>query len=453
MTVKERVLEAIRKNQRLFSNCAAVVGFSGGADSTALLHALFTLREELNLSEIVAVHVNHQLRGEESVKDAAFTKSFCETYNIPYVLYTYDVEKVAKETGKSIEECGRNLRYDAFRETASRFKNALVCTAHTANDNVETVLLHMCRGCGLHGLTGIPMIRGDIVRPLLSCTRNEIEAYCRDQGLSYVTDFTNADVTYSRNRVRHEVLPALQQINPDMLRAMLRLIGQAQQTEEYMEQELTRYLPALCTAQDDVFCKNTLLAMSETLQCMWLTKLFREKGIAAEEKHITQILASLPKSGCVTLPNGYRFRILKHTVSLVRGSHFDPVTIPVNVGEMVRFDQKIYRFSLISREEYEQKLNNCKFFFKNACDYDMISSELFLRRRKEGDTYRPAGRDCGKTLKKLFNEEAIPTEKRSAVPLLCDNEGILIPFGFACDERVKITEQTKKILVFEKTEE
>lgn len=438
MTVKERVSEAVRRNGMFPADCTAIVGFSGGADSTALLHVLISLREELQLAHIVAVHVDHGLRGEESLRDRTFTETFCREHNVPYELYTYNVKEIAQETGCGVEEAGRQLRYAAFSKTAEKFSTARICTAHNADDNAETVLLHLCRGCGIHGLTGIPAVRGQVVRPLLDCTRSEIEDYCRENGLDYVTDSTNCDVSYSRNRVRHEVLPSLRQINPAATRAILRLAQQAKQTESYLEESLLPYEEKLLTKQEGVFCKGVLLSMPQALQRVWLQKTVREFGIAAEEKHLSRILDLLPCEGAVSLPSGYCFRILKHTVSL---------------SKQTTLCHDDYRILVISRKEYEQKLNNCKNCFKNVCDYDKINGELYLRHRREGDTYHPAGRGCGKSLKKLFNEKAIPPETRNAIPLLCDGLGIVIPFGMECDERVAITEATTKILVFEKTEE
>ncbi len=453
MTVKERVLQAVRRNGMFPADCTAVVGFSGGADSTALLHVLYTLRQEGELAAVVAVHINHQLRDEESVKDEAFTREFCRQYDIPLFVFTEDVAQLAAQQGKGLEETGRELRYTAFSEVAKQFPSARICTAHNADDNAETVLLHLTRGCGLHGLTGIPAVRDNIVRPLLDCTRDEIEAYCRENQLNFVTDSTNEDVTYSRNRIRHQVLPSLRQINPAAVRAILRLARQAEETEQFLQRQAEAVIPALVTEQEGVYRKAELLQLDPVLQRVVLNELLKKAGATAEEQHLQRMVELLPATGAVMLPQTFCFRVLKRTVSVAKAASEMMKKIPVKPGDTVDFGGETYTLLLISREKYEQNLNNCKFFFKNACDYAMISGELHLRCRKNGDAYHPAGRGCGKTLKQLFQEAALPPENRNTVPLLCDEAGILFPFGFSCDERAAITKGTEKILVLKKTEE
>ncbi|MBR2338161.1 MAG: tRNA lysidine(34) synthetase TilS [Clostridia bacterium] len=454
MTVKEHLMDTVRREGMFPSGCAVVVGLSGGADSVVLLHALLSLRRELQLSHIVAVHIDHQLRGEEAFRDKQFAEAFCRQWSVPFYAYSYNVQKLATENGKGIEEMGRQLRYRAFEEVASQFENARIATAHNADDNAETVLLHLCRGCGIHGLIGIQPMRGNIVRPLIDCPRSEIEAYCLDNGLEYVTDSTNADITYSRNRIRHQILPAMRQINSAVDRSLLRLTWQARETEAFLEREAEACWQTLLTEHAGVYRKEPLLSAEPAIQRVLLRKMIALVGANAEERHITRILELLPANGAVTLPQNVCFRILNRTVSVTAvPDAINECCLRVEIGVPIIFSGNTYQIAEISRKEYEQKLNNRKFLFKNHLDCAMINGDLFLRSRQEGDAYRPAGRGCKKTLKKLLNEAAIPSEQRDSLPLLCDDRGILIPFGFPCDERVRITEQSEKILMFEKVGE
>ena len=200
---------------------------SGGADSVALLYWLCAECAAGRVAGVAAAHLHHGLRGEEADRDEAFVRRLCEKRGVPLHIRREDVGARAKEAGEGIEEAGRRLRYAFFDEIARTEGYDRIATAHTLSDNVETVLLHMTRGCGPDGLCGIAPSRGRLIRPLLTCTREEVEAYCRACGLDFVTDSTNADVAYARNRVRGRVVPELERINPKMQEAFGRLIRQA----------------------------------------------------------------------------------------------------------------------------------------------------------------------------------------------------------------------------------
>jgi len=215
-------------------NAFAVVGFSGGGDSAALLHRLFSLREELSLS-IKAVHVHHGIRGAEADRDLRFAEDFCKNLGIPFAAHFVDVPALAKERGISEEACGRIERYRIFKEEAG--EKGLILTAHTASDHVETVLLNLTRGTGLRGLTGIPYERENIRRPLLFCTRAQVEDYCERMGLSFVTDSSNLTLDYTRNRLRLEILPKLRELNPSFDRTLLHTADLLGQDEDFLSSE------------------------------------------------------------------------------------------------------------------------------------------------------------------------------------------------------------------------
>ena len=449
-TVQAKVYEALRST--LSGGETVVVGFSGGADSVTLLHSVATLKELLQI-RIVAVHIDHQLRGEESVRDRRFAEDFCKTLSIPCLTYTYDINKIARETKRGLEETGRDARYEAFADAASSFENAYIVTAHTADDNVETVLLHLCRGCGIGGLKGISEKRANILRPLLACTREEIEVYCAEYALDYVTDSTNADVAYTRNRVRHCVIPELKKINPSLPRAVARLVSQIGEAEAYLKDEVAARFPSIQTEKEGTYDREKWLTFHPFLQLLLLKTVLGQFNLPIDDLHLSQMRDCLHQGGRVSLPLDYRFVVSGQYAYVLSPSPNEPLPVCLKVGETVTFGSKTYRLSVVSREEYEQKLKFYKYLFQNACDYDMISGVVTLRSREQGDSFRPVGRGCTKTLKKLFNEASILSEKRAHIPILCDKDGIVLVDGFGCDERVKITKATNRVLLLEKDEE
>jgi tRNA(Ile)-lysidine synthase len=351
---------------------------------------------------------------------------------------------------------GRELRYGVFREVASRFSRSYVDTAHTATDNAETLLFHLCRGCGLHGLTGIPPVRDTIIRPLIDCSRGEIEDYCRINHLCYTTDSTNEDTTCTRNRIRHDVLPILKRVHPAADRSIQRLIAHMREVDAFLEREADTYWENIKTNERGIYRKSSLSSLDPVIQTRLLQRMLHEWDITPDDLHLQQMQECLKTDGVVTLQSGVCFAVSKDRICISPKTPKICVTdetMTIIPGTVVCFGGENYRITVISRKEYEQKLNISKFVFKNVCDYDTICGDLVLRKRQAGDTYHPAGRHCGKTFKKLFNESSVLPEKRDRIPILCDNDGVILVFGFGCDERVRITDGTEKILMIEKIKE
>ena len=209
----------------------AVVGLSGGADSSALMLALIELKDELGIT-VRACHINHNLRGAESDGDEQFVRRLCEEREIPLTVFSVDV-KAASEKHESLEETARRLRYEKFGELCAQ--GVKLATAHTANDNAETVLMNMIRGTGTKGLAGIPPVRDCFIRPLIFCTREDTERYCREKGVEFVTDSSNLSDDYTRNRIRHNVIPALEQFNPSFIAAVTRMTRAVGEDQAFLD--------------------------------------------------------------------------------------------------------------------------------------------------------------------------------------------------------------------------
>lgn len=230
MCMLNKIRQAICDYDMIRKGDDILIALSGGADSVSLCHAMVFLSSELGIT-VRACHINHNLRGEESDSDEEFVREFCDRNRIPLVVKSVDVLSSQKKH-ESVEECARRLRYAAFDEIS--YENTKITTAHTASDNAETILLNLTRGTALKGLRGIPPVRDNIIRPLIYCSRGEIEEYCGKNNLRFVTDKTNFDEVYSRNKIRHSVIPRLTEINPSLLEGLTRMSLSLYEDNEYL---------------------------------------------------------------------------------------------------------------------------------------------------------------------------------------------------------------------------
>ena len=232
MSIIDTVKNTIAKHDMLAPKDRVLVGVSGGADSMCLLSVLRALDIDVH-----ACHLNHGLRGAEADGDEAFVKEFCEKINVPCTMRRVYIENLAKERGLTVEEAGRAVRYDFFKEIAEKTEAAAIATAHNRDDQAETVLMRMLRGTGLTGLCGIKHVRGDgVVRPLLDVTRAEIEAYLSENGISFRTDSTNLDTAYTRNKIRAELLPYItENYNVNIIEALAGLAENVAADVDFIE--------------------------------------------------------------------------------------------------------------------------------------------------------------------------------------------------------------------------
>ena len=253
-----------------------IVGLSGGADSMALTHFL-VYHTDL---QVLAAHVNHGLRGSAADQDEEVVRRWCEENGIPLRVLHADVKQQARERNLGLEECGREVRYAFFQELADR-ETDRIATAHTLSDQVETVLLHLTRGAGLRGLCGIPPVRGKIVRPFLRVTREQVEAYCRFYHLPYVTDQTNADRGFARNRVRLDVVPALKAVNPALEREIAGMTARLARDEAYLQEEAQRAVERAKTPNG--YSRTELAALPTAILVRALERILRRAGGAQPE--------------------------------------------------------------------------------------------------------------------------------------------------------------------------
>ena len=303
-----KIKETIIRYNMLKKDDTVIVAVSGGADSIALLHAMHSLEQELGIS-VIACHVNHNLRGEESMRDEQFVRDFCNNRKIPVTFHSIDIKADKHE---SVEERARKMRYECFEKMCSGFASAKLATAHTASDNAETVFLNILRGTGTKGLCGIPPIRGNIIRPLIRCTRDDIESYCKENGLEYVTDSSNLSDYYTRNKLRHRLIPLLQEFNPSLFEAVSRMTSAVYDDNALLERICAEAKENART--DDGYSCEKLAELERTVLCRVVSSVLSDNGIEPSALRINEcVQIILDKKGKINLCRN-RFAVVRKKV-------------------------------------------------------------------------------------------------------------------------------------------
>lgn len=445
--IEARIHSAMEEYAMLEGCTALVVACSGGADSMALLHTLSRLE-----FPILAAHVNHQLRGAEALRDEQAVRDFCETHRIPFRVHREDVAARAQRERKSVEECGREVRYRFFESLCVR-PGDRVATAHTLSDSTETVLFHLAKGTGIRGLQGIPPVRGRIIRPFIGLTRVQVEEYCCYYQIPYVQDSTNFCRTYTRNRIRLDVIPVLREINPALEQAMERMSRQMREDEAYLTGQARQFLEQ--AAVPGGYDAEKLAQVPRPV----LVRVAREMvGQEAERQDLPPIRLSAvqleqvcealgSRSGKVSLGKGLSIQVERTLISFFLGEVPKKLwQIPYKLPQTFTINQKTVTTHLENCANFEIPDNFHNLLFNNSLDYDTIPSNATWRNRREGDSFIPQGRKITKTLKKLFNEAKVPPSRRDTLLLLESGGKILWIEGFGAAEGYGVTGDTKQVL-------
>lgn len=439
------VKETILKYNMLKNRNSVTVALSGGADSVALTHILYKLKDELSF-DLYAAHLNHGIRGKDADRDAEFVKTFCKELNIPLFFEKVDIPRVAEKYGDSIETVARNVRY----EFLNRVSVGVIATAHTASDNLETVIFNEIRGAGLKGVCGIPPIRDNIIRPLINCTREDVEEYCKQNNLEFCTDKTNFCDEYSRNNIRLNVVPVLKKINRNAERNILRMCETVCSDEEFLESVSKEEYKN--TATDRGLDTEKLNLLHTAIKNRVIKKFLTEKtATAPENRHIFEISElSGGKLKSVNLKNDFIARIDKNQLIIMKAEKFSHAEVSedyfVFPKDFRETEYKNYRFELIN---FEEIVNFRSSRFQNAIDYDTILDNPIIRNRKSGDKFTDSRRKITKTLKKLFTEQK--TENRDRVLLLCDSENVIWVENIGVNAKNRVNEKTRRVLFIKKT--
>ena len=347
-----KMLASIEKYGMLSRGGEVLVAVSGGADSVALLTSLCEIRDRMEL-KISAIHVNHNLRGEESDRDERFVVSLCEKLHVPLVVESVDILSLCKKTGESTELCARKVRYNLFAKHAKEF----IATAHTADDNAETVIYNLCRGTGIKGICGIPPVRDNIVRPLIDCTRQDILNYLHAIGQEYVTDSTNLGDEYTRNKIRHNIIPELLKINPSFPVAVRRASASAREDSEFIETEAKQIVDDYMFSdggelQLRLSVSGVPSALRKRIVCEYVGRIANE--ITLDSEHLSDIEKVISgKMRKTSLPGNLLFQKSKNGFTLVSSEKSEPFfhCFELNGGNA---SFRNYNFSIVNQNLYKK---------------------------------------------------------------------------------------------------
>ncbi|MCH3971609.1 MAG: tRNA lysidine(34) synthetase TilS [Oscillospiraceae bacterium] len=441
LSISDKIFHTVKQYGMLPPGSTVAVGVSGGADSTALLYWLASHRAELQI-QVVAAHVNHGLRGAEADHDETCVRRLCVQLGVSLQALHINVREEARKTGEGIEECGRRLRYAFFYKLCKQYTNPRVATAHTLSDNAETMLLNLARGAGAAGLSGIPPVRGLVVRPLIALTRAETEQYCRENGLAYCTDSTNADDSCMRNWVRLHIVPLFAHIDPRFEQAAGRAACALREDDACLRALAQRALTdATCAGGWRAEC---LLQQPRAIRLRALYLAAHGAGAGRlSQQHLLELDRLLKTGGGCTLPADCSARVEQGI--LLFPAAVPGYEVPLRLPETTLPDGRLFSLQVLSKTAYEKEKG--KFIFSNCLNYATINTDTLVRTRRPGDSFSPAGRGITKSLKKLLNEKRVPPSLRARLAMLSRGSDILWIEGCGPSEKAKVTPQTQEIAV------
>ncbi len=431
---------------------------SGGPDSVALLFALKELRDEWQLN-LKVVHINHNMRGEASRRDALFVANLANQLGLVCYIQEADIKGYWKNSGKSKQVAARELRYRLLEETAAEAGATRIALGHNANDQLETVLMNFLKGAGTEGLTGIPPVRDCYIRPLIEIPREEIIDYCRYNQLQPITDESNLEPIYLRNKIRLELIPLLErEYNPALLQGARRLTDVLREEDEL-------FTRLACQAGEEVvesreegkihLIIDKLTSLPTALQRRIIRQAWREvsghtQGLHFD--HVEEILnlaregesgSSLDLAGGIKANKSYNQLILGYNEERKDTVFFQyPLKIPgrTEIPPIAREMES----RLIGREEVSPSFNGEG--FKAYLDWEAMDGPLVVRRRQKGDRFHPLGAPGSKKLKDFLIDKKVPRWERDDIPVVCSGEKIVWIAGYSITEQYKVKEHTKKVL-------
>ena len=445
-----------------------MVAVSGGADSVCLLHVLLQLRNNLGVT-LHAAHLNHKLRGEEADADARYVASLAQRLGIPATIAEQDVGRYREEHRLSLEEAAREVRYSFLAEVAAATGAERVAVGHTADDQVETILMHLVRGSGLAGLRGMaPLSRWHsqasqaqitVVRPLLEVARAETAAYCAAHDLTPRADSSNESLAYLRNRFRSELIPLLRRYNPRVSQALLRTAAAIADDLSYSDEQVSQLWGSAITEQPYGLVLHTgeARALHPALR-RHLLRAALERLLGGltdvESSHIEAMMRALagPAGKRLSLPGGLVFYVDYGACILGRGGEGIPCPLPPLEGEHqlnVPGETLLPGWRVSARLLAPPAPQIESSPWRAYLDYDRAGPRLVVRERRPGDRFQPLGLEAPKKLQDFMVDAKVPRLWRSRVPLVCSSEGILWVVGWRVGHLARLTPETRRILLLE----
>lgn len=425
--IYESAASAVREYNMLpLISGGVLVGLSGGADSVLLLSFLVEYRRKEALDfPIIAVHINHGIRGDEADRDESFCIDLCSTLGIDIITRRYDVPLLAKDSKLGVEEAARNIRYSTFAEIISgRSDISCIAVAHNRSDNAETVIFNILRGSGSRGAGGIRPIRDNIIRPLINVGKEDILLALNDAGIPYVTDSTNLSSDYMRNYVRHEIMPKLKKITENPEKMISRFADNVRSDDDFITSTAEKFL-----AERSKVTNSDLKSLHYSVFVRVLTIMAEEMSFGISSNIASDIYALLDKDNFSYSLIGQGRFVCERGVCRVVQDTDECTDYYFSVKEGVTDLSPFCAQLLLSEEKHEKTyLNVYKISIQANLSSAIISGDLYLRPKKDGDTIFYGG--MTHKLKKLFSDRKIPVSKRMLIPLLCDDKGVVWAPGF-----------------------
>lgn len=468
----KRIEKFIQKYHMLTCGDRVIAGVSGGADSVCLFLMLLELREKIGF-DLIAVHVHHGLRGEAADQDQQFVEALCEQHRIPLEIFRVNLESIAKKRKQSLEEAGRMVRREAFDSVCKKYGGNKIALAHHQNDNAETLLWNLSRGTGLDGLGGIRPVNGKFIRPLLCMNREEIEEYLAKRKQSYCIDETNAGTDYTRNKLRHLVLPILEeQVNSAAVRHMNETMEQIWELQEYMQEQVEDAYQECVQEHFEKACwiqiqQKSFETFPELIKKMVIRKGMEQVGGKKRDlshKHVDVMMELMNKQVGRTLDLPYEMhakrnyegiRLEKQRTYLsgeekkaeIMQKCMSELNIP---GETILADRNLkLRCKILEKPKNLSIKDIPQKIYTKWFDYGIIKSSLYIRTRQAGDTIVIDEKGHQKKLKNWFVDEKIPKEVRDSQLLLAENNEILWVLGHRMSQAYQVKQSTKWILQIE----
>lgn len=430
MSLFERVANRNKKESLVENGDRIVVGFSGGPDSVFLVEMLLKLREKIDF-DIVLVHINHLLRGEEAQRDEDFSINYGKSKGLKVFARKINITSLGKEKGLSLEEAGREARYSFYKEVLEKSNSNKIALAHNKDDQIETFMFRLTRGTGLSGLEGIATKRDRYIRPISEIYKSEIVNYLDENNISYCIDSTNLENEFTRNSIRIDLIPFIEKrYNPKFKDKIFSLIEEIRDINIFIEKEIEQF------SYDETINIESILKFPKSIRGKILSKYLYKYGLEVNRKKISLIESILEKGGSqeISLDSQYilkkEYNILKiQKINLIK-NNIEEVTF--TIPNKIKYGDYIIEAEYVERGEQNK---NC--FYTNL----KLGDTLIVRGRKDGDKIIPTGMKGEKKLKEIFINEKIGKEKRDSIPLIVHNNNIVWIAGVRGNEKYNSTEK------------
>ena len=434
---KKKIREYIDKYNMLNKGDKVVLGLSGGPDSVCLFFVLLALKDEYDL-KIHALHVNHCIRGQDADEDQQYVEGLCTDFDVPLKVLKVDIPALVEQTGRSVEEEARMARYAGFEAYSAELDDeqskTKIAVAHNADDNAETVLFHMARGTGLDGMCGIAPVRGRIIRPLLEVSKKDIMDFIQENEIAYCVDETNSMVCYDRNRIRHNIIPELSQVNPKALEHITEMTNRLTEVAEYISLE-ARGLLQIAKEDGDKLRKRAIATAPRVIATQALKEYLsgfmpQQKDVSAT--HIEAIIGLLNEDGERQVKLPYKKTLV------ISYEHLYVIDEEDSQSETGTFSFREFN--------YEQGVKYPTDAYTKWFDCDRITDNVVIRTRAEGDYLTIDSAGNHKSLQDYFVDEKVPRHMRDQIPLVCDGSHIMWVVGYRISEYYKISNNTTRVL-------